>query len=248
MTVGLVEKDTATVTNRLEEVVTLFLDRTRLQDMGVALGDDVLEFGELGHGADERRIEHGVERVADRLQSQPDERLVEIGDASAVERVQSLSQGCSLSAWSSRQSSRTRIGRREARGESLVTQVSGAMEMLEAANSFAISDEGRVVERVARSRRAAGPGEGSGGLVGEGGGEMDRAAGFAIVIVEDDDGAAIAEAVGVGVDILVDFAVLFPEIVEQEVAALGEELALTQQAARSRADGAATRPSLGVSL
>ncbi len=52
----------------------------------------------------------------------------------------------------------------------------------------------------------------------------------AVAVVVDDEGALVAVAVGVGEDVFVDRTVEpFEEVVEQEVAALGEEPAALEQ-------------------
>ena len=114
----------------------------------------------------------------------------------------------------------------EVEREAVVAEVGGAAEVFEVAGGVAIGDEGDVVD---------GKGEASvrlrwrklaGALVHGGSRDVDGAARAAVAVVVEDEGALVAEAVGVGEDVLVDAAVLGPEVVEDEVGAFGEELAV----------------------
>ena len=58
---------------------------------------------------------------------------------------------------------------------------------------------------------------------------MDGSARALVLVVVEDKRALVAVAVGVGEDVLVDFAVAVPEVVEGEVGAAGEDVALGQQ-------------------
>ncbi len=81
-------------------------------------------------------------------------------------------------------------------------------------------------------------------FVHEAGGDVDGAAGGVVLVVVEDEGALVVEAVGVGEDVLVDCAVAVPEVVEGEVGAAGEDVALLEQR-RDLALWRATRSSLG---
>jgi hypothetical protein len=107
----------------------------------------------------------------------------------------------------------------------LVVDVSGAAEIFEAVVVAIGEDDGAGSGQHEAFGEAA-LAQVAGALVHEARRDVDGAARGVVAVVVDDERALAAAAVGVGEDVLIDSAIAVPEIVEGEVRAAGEDVAL----------------------
>src|ERR1700722_19316955 len=110
-----------------------------------------------------------------------------------------------------------------------MVDVGGAAEIFESVCCVAIGEDERAVEIYAEAVGEASLFQFAGGLIHEGGGDLDGAAGRSVGVVVDDESALVAETIGVGENIFIYSSMVVPEIIEQKVMAFSEESAVLEQ-------------------
>ena len=116
----------------------------------------------------------------------------------------------------------------QAKGEAVVAQVACPAQVFEARHVVAVSQNGAVSGQVETLGQALLL-QRAGGLVEEADGQVNGSVRGAVDVVVEDDGALAARTIGVREDVLIHRALAGPEVVEDEMGALGEDVAVLEQ-------------------
>src|ERR1035438_8743493 len=171
-----------------------------------------------------------AERVVDRPQFQVHQRIVEVGNAAAVEVIAKAVPGVLRrgAQFAPIEKDVALVGV-ELEGQAAIVQIVRPAQGFEAGKRVTKREDSAGIATEAEAVAQALLAEPAGALVGIGCGVIDGAVCVAISVVVDHQRAFAAVAVGIGKDVFVDRAVGMEEVVEQEVAALGKEPAALEQ-------------------